>query len=157
MHRDYFRLRKPLERRLYEVVRKHLGKQKEFKLELQNLKNKAGSNSTDKEFKRLIRKIIKDNQDHSHIPDFTFELHGNMFVAYPRPEFTEIYSSRKIAEVSFAYLKPITHEKAKEAAPGWDVYYLEQEWRNWMKETPKHPDAAFIGFCRQWYKKRGRP
>lgn len=29
LHRDYFRLRKPLERRMYELARKHCGKQKE--------------------------------------------------------------------------------------------------------------------------------
>jgi len=44
MHRDYFRLRKPLERRLYEVVRKHLGKQKEFKLGLKRVQTSYQKN-----------------------------------------------------------------------------------------------------------------
>ena len=47
---------------------------------------------------------------------------------------------------------PETFEKAKRAAPGFDVYYLEQEWREWISkkgERPKAPDAAFIGFCRR--------
>jgi hypothetical protein len=49
-------------------------------------------------------------------------------------------------------LKLDTFEKAKAAAPGLDVYYLEQEWREWIDkkgERPKNPDAAFIGFCRR--------
>jgi len=49
-------------------------------------------------------------------------------------------------------LKTTTFEKAKQAAPGFDVYYLEQEWREWIAkkgERPEHPDAAFIGFCRR--------
>ncbi len=49
-------------------------------------------------------------------------------------------------------LKTSTFEKAKQAAPGFDVYYLEQEWREWIAkkgEQPKNPDAAFIGFCRR--------
>jgi len=55
---------------------------------------------------------------------------------------------------SFApvHLKLDTFEKAKAAAPGLDVYYLEQEWREWINkkgERPKNPDAAFIGFCRR--------
>jgi plasmid replication initiation protein len=59
LHRDYFRLRKPLERRMYELARKHCGKQ--------------------------------------------------------------------------------------------------DEWRDWMSEMPRDPDAAFIGFCRKWYERRGAP
>ncbi|MCP5127502.1 MAG: hypothetical protein H6973_18270 [Gammaproteobacteria bacterium] len=52
-----------------------------------------------------------------------------------------------------------TYEKAKKAAPGWDVYSLEQEWRVWIadKERPKNPDAAFIGFCKQRFQKKGKP
>ncbi len=32
LHRDYFRLRKPLERRVYEIARKHCGRQAEWKI-----------------------------------------------------------------------------------------------------------------------------
>lgn len=49
-------------------------------------------------------------------------------------------------------LKLDTFEKAKAAAPGLDIYYLEAEWREWIEkkgERPKNPDAAFIGFCRR--------
>ena len=48
-----------------------------------------------------------------------------------------------------------TYEKAKEHAPGWDVYFIEQEWRDWLTEPPRNPDAAFLGFCKKWCKKRG--
>lgn len=52
--------------------------------------------------------------------------------------------------VSPLALRPETFEKAKKAAPGFDVYALEQDWREWCskKEPPKNPDSAFIGFCR---------
>lgn len=49
-------------------------------------------------------------------------------------------------------LKTATYEKARQAAPGFDVYALEQEWREWIAkkgEQPKNPDSAFIGFCRR--------
>jgi len=49
-------------------------------------------------------------------------------------------------------LKTATYEKARQAAPGLDVYALEQDWREWINkkgEQPKNPDSAFIGFCRQ--------
>jgi plasmid replication initiation protein len=35
---DYFRLRKPIERRLYEIARKHCGAQKSWKIGLAKLK-----------------------------------------------------------------------------------------------------------------------
>ena len=51
------------------------------------------------------------------------------------------------------------YEKAKKAAPGWDVYALEREWREWSadKEPPQNSDAAFIAFCRKKFARMGRP
>ena len=48
------------------------------------------------------------------------------------------------------HLRTVTYEMAKQAAPGWDVYELERQWREWIakKGLPKKPDAAFIAFCR---------
>ncbi|NKB17272.1 MAG: replication initiation protein [Pseudanabaena sp. CRU_2_10] len=45
-----------------------------------------------------------------------------------------------------------TYEKAKHVAPGWDVYALESEFRDWLKQKGHQPDnieAAFIGFCKK--------
>lgn len=53
-------------------------------------------------------------------------------------------------------LKTETFEKAKQAARGFDIYYLEQEWREWIDkkgERPKNPDLAFVGFCKRKAKK----
>jgi hypothetical protein len=53
----------------------------------------------------------------------------------------------------------VTLERARELAPTWDVRVLVGEWRTYaarQKEPPKNPDAAFLGFCKSWYKKRGR-
>jgi len=46
--RDYFLLRKPIERRLYEITRKHCGKQKKWSISLENLQRKIGSVSSKK-------------------------------------------------------------------------------------------------------------
>jgi hypothetical protein len=47
------------------------------------------------------------------------------------------------------------------AAPGWDIYLLESEWRSWMRDggldAPKDADKVFTGFCRKWFEKHGRP
>lgn len=58
IHPDYFRLRKPLERRLYELARKHCGRQTEWIIGLELLREKAGSKSTLREFRRMVREII---------------------------------------------------------------------------------------------------
>ena len=55
LHRDYFRLRKPLERRIYELARKHCGTKTEWRIGLKRLQNKCGSSSSVREFKRLVQ------------------------------------------------------------------------------------------------------
>ena len=40
LNKDYFRLRKPIERRLYEIARKHCGRQKQWKIGLELLHKK---------------------------------------------------------------------------------------------------------------------
>jgi hypothetical protein len=56
-------------------------------------------------------------------------------------------------------LDPEAYNDAREAAPGWDVYHLEREWRQWLGANeiePKHPERHFVKFCRTWYDKRGK-
>jgi hypothetical protein len=49
------------------------------------------------------------------------------------------------------HLRTSTYERAKQNAPGLDVYELERQWREWIekKGPPQKPDAAFIAFCRK--------
>jgi plasmid replication initiation protein len=57
---DYFRLRMPLERRLYEIARKHCGNQLNWCIGLELLKEKTGSKSVLKQFKQSLKEIAKD-------------------------------------------------------------------------------------------------
>ena len=77
LHRDYFRLRKPLERRIYELGRKHCGKQDEWSISLELLKEKCGSASEDSEFRRLVGAICKEDAKHNHIPDYAISIEGD--------------------------------------------------------------------------------
>lgn len=61
IHPDYFRLRKPLARRIYELARKHCGHQAQWSIGLALLQEKAGSKSTLKEFRRAVRAIEADD------------------------------------------------------------------------------------------------
>ncbi|WP_074762761.1 replication initiator protein A [Paraburkholderia fungorum] len=58
LHKAYFSLRKPLERRLYELARKHCGHQPTAQIGLDLLRRKAGSKATLKEFRRMLREIV---------------------------------------------------------------------------------------------------
>lgn len=154
LHRDYFRLRKPLERRIYELARKHCGSQGTWKISLELLQKKCGSNSTPREFKRLVQNIVRQDANHGHMPDYSVRLEGEQVIFANRGTMLPKEEPRQPALI---FLKPETREKVRKAAPGWDVDYLEQEWRNWIKEPPRSPDSAFVGFCRKWFEKRGRP
>ena len=67
---DYFRLRKPIERRLYELARKHCGHQAKFLISLDLLQEKCGSKSSLKEFRRSLREIIQADT----LPDYQMIL-----------------------------------------------------------------------------------
>lgn len=155
--RDYFRLRRPLERRLYEMARKHCGTQKEWAIGLDLLQKKCGSGSTSFEFKRLITNIVDEDILHSHIPDYA--------VRFSADERQVVFTSRGTApvptqEVFEGHLDADAYDDARVAAPGWDVRYLEQEWRRWCgaeEIEPKNPGRHYVKFCQTWFEKRGRP
>ena len=151
LNRQYFFLRKPLERRLYEIARKHCGAQSAWKIRLNILRSKCGSGSTLKEFRRLIGKIIEDDREYNHMPDYTFELDGDMVHVWPKKEARQSSLPLSLSPLQLDY---DTHEYARRLAPGWDMYHLENEWREWVmakRITVKDPNKHFLAFC----KKRG--
>lgn len=152
LHRDYFRLRKPLERRIYEIGRKHTGRQKQWQISLPLLQKKCGSASTLKEFRRLVSRITEQDARHHHMPDYSVTLSEDMVTFTNRGSMEPLQ-----APVSVGQLKPETYEDARNEAPGWDIYLLESEWKSWMTEPPRNADAAFLGFCRKWFERRGHP
>lgn len=53
--------------------------------------------------------------------------------------------------ISEIRLSTLAYERAIAAAPGYDVYFLENEWREYIQKSgiiPNVPEAAFVGFCR---------
>lgn len=70
LSRDYFRIRKPLDKRIYEIVRKHCGLQASWRISLANLYEKSGSTASLKEFRRSIRQLAES----SDLPDYLVRL-----------------------------------------------------------------------------------
>lgn len=58
IHRNYFRLRKPLERRLYELARKHCGNQTAWTIGLELLREKCSAHSHIRAFRKYVQNII---------------------------------------------------------------------------------------------------
>lgn len=151
LNRQYFFLRKPLERRLYEIARKHCGAQPAWKIGLELLRDKCGSNSTVKEFRRLIGKIIEDDEQHDHMPDYAFTLRGDNVLVKPKKDSIQTALPLPLSSLR---LGSDTHTLARRFAPGWDMHHLEAEWRSWVIEkeiSVENPDKHFLSFC----KKRG--
>ncbi len=103
---DYFRLRKPLERRLYELARKCCGHNKRWQFRIETLHRRTGSTSTLKEFRRMIKSIINTNSEHQHIPDYTFQLENDLVIIRPRNGFTKIYSEGNPSPILGDYSSP---------------------------------------------------
>ncbi|MGP1946904.1 MAG: replication initiator protein A [Arsenophonus sp. NC-PG7-MAG3] len=58
---DYFRIRKAIDRRIYEIARKHCGNQGEFTIALEKLRLKTGSTALLKMFRHNIKQLAKAN------------------------------------------------------------------------------------------------
>lgn len=158
LSRDYFRLRKPLERRIYELARKHCGKQDEWMISLSLLKKKCGSTSEDYEFRRLVSMICAEDSEHGHMPDYAISLDGDNVRFQNR---NTVPSFSPSDHTLFPLLDPETYHDARTIAPTYDIYFLEKEWQKFWVDSGrpelKDADAAFIGFCKRRYEQKPNP
>ncbi len=63
---DHFRIRKAIDRRLYEIARKHFDHQREFTIAIEKLHLKTGSTVLLKMFRHNIERLAKTND----FPDY---------------------------------------------------------------------------------------
>jgi plasmid replication initiation protein len=143
---DYFRLRRPLERRLYEIARKHCGSQPRWQISLTNLQEKTGSNAPLKKFRLNLREIIKADVT----PFYRIELTPDDLVIFrPRSQQNQITSTITLPDWA--------EEKARQAArdKGWDYYALRSKWLTYAASeaakgnAPENPGAAFLAYCKK--------
>ena len=156
LHRDYFRLRKPMERRIYELARKHCGQQKEWSISIELLHKKSGSKCRLKKFRFVVKNIVK----HNHLPDYSIQYDAkNDKAVFSNQE--QWWKDKQNNPSTSPYLPPSAYEEAKKVAPHYDVYYLEQEFHNWRvksgKPEPNNIKASFIGFCKKTHERKPYP
>ncbi|MCC5972437.1 MAG: replication initiator protein A [Rubellimicrobium sp.] len=143
LSRDYFRLRKPLERRVYELARKHCGRQESWRISVELLHKKSGSASP----RRVFRKMLRDMIAADTLPDYLMsEEPGDIIRFAPRAGLLEPLPAPP--------LKPETLDEGRLILPGWDIHALVAEWEGvWQASgCPRlhAPDRAFLG----WLAKR---
>jgi plasmid replication initiation protein len=144
LSRDYFGLRKPLERRVYEIARKHCGRQGEWRIGLETLLKKTGSTSPRRVFRRMIRDIAAEDG----LPDYRLEVaDGDLVLVRPRPG-----AFGAVAAGEGPRLGPEVHDRVRSVAPGLDSHALEADWRRFWAASGRprltSPEAAFLAFAR---------
>lgn len=78
----YFSLGRPLERKIYQISRKHLGAKALWKIGIEKLLEKTGSRTSTKEFKRELNNVIKRDQ----IPNYRLKIERELVVFYTKDQ-----------------------------------------------------------------------
>jgi plasmid replication initiation protein len=177
--RNYFRLRRPLDRRIYELARKHCGQQNHWRVSLEVLQKKSGSNSPVKKFAFFIRHLTASN----HLPDYTMTLEEDRVVFWRRagqgaqanrqggPTTHSAADGAQAAVLEPAPLTPahkadrriLVSSRAMgqlcELAPGWDKYMLEHAYIAWAKDkdAARDEDTRFLSWVRSYTKGKPSP
>jgi hypothetical protein len=105
-------------------------------------------------FRHMLKHIAK----HDHLPDYrvTFHEETDQVVFHNRESWWENTPLPSDGETLLP-LPMQAYEDGREAAPGYDIYGLESEWREWWASSGKpkldNPAAAFVGFCRSRHKR----
>ncbi len=149
LHRDYFRLRKPLERRIYEIARKHCGQQRQWKISLSLLLKKTGSQTTKKDFKQKLIAIVASD----HLPDYSIRYDAETDnVTFINRDTMPLERNKPTTEVWNGHISTIAFEQLAGLRLDENKYALESDFREWVKAkgiTPKNADALFLDFCKK--------
>jgi hypothetical protein len=122
------------------------------KYRLNSCTRRRGASSYSREFKSMIRELVQND----HLPDYQVSLEDEMVIFRNRMNWQAPKS-----QVRYPVLDPEAYHDARIVAPSYDVYYLEQEWRDWWVESgmPElgFPGKAFVAFCKKRYQTRPNP
>jgi plasmid replication initiation protein len=84
LSRDYFRLRKPLDRRIYELARKHCGAQSKWRVNIKTLYEKSGSTDALRNFRGAVKALSESDE----LPDYciTYDSEADVVTFYTRAQ-----------------------------------------------------------------------
>ena len=165
INRDYFRLTMGLERRLYELARKHVGHQPEWFIGLARLSEKCGSTREVRKFKADLHKVIARDS----IPDYTAQLVDQADAPFKTRDGHPLVRFAPKSEVVIPpeppppasaptpqqppRLRMATIDEAQHRFPGYSIDYLERAWQDWTAgkgAVLRNPDKAFLAWCQTY-------
>ena len=166
--RDYFRLRSPLDRRIYEIARKHCGRQEKWRISAEKLQKRTGSKQERKHFLAHLRDMARTNE----LPDYALTLEDDQVVFWRRAGEGAAVSRpaspaapAAAAEASAPSPERRIHlsgraiERLRELAPGWDGNRLQELYVSWARtlEPALSEDARFLGWVKSYTKRKLGP
>ena len=159
LHPDYFRLRRALDRRLYEIARKHCGRQAEWAIGIEKLRIKCGSATPLRDFRYRLRKLSAGEGD---LLEYDMDLRrgrrGQGLVVFRRREGGYLERDptvRPAGEVRLA--GSVAAEARRRCGNDVDLAAAERDWQSWMAKKqirPVNPEAMFLAFLETWTESR---
>ncbi len=176
--RDYFRLRRPLDRRLYDLARKHCGAKDKWRIGIDKLQKKCGSKQERKSFVRHLRETIEAD----HLPDYALMLDDDQVVFLRRAgqgaqaqstatvavpsvsgrdagDVPEVTAAPSIAPQRQIMVSQKAIDRLYEIVPGWDKYMLEHTYIAWAadKDPALNEDARFLSWVASYTRGKQSP
>ena len=161
--REYFRIRRPIDRRIYEIARKHCGKQHSWKVSVALLQKKCGSRQAEKHFVAHLRELITSDT----LPDYSVALELGQVIFHRREgrSLELVKPPAPVPVVTASHAAPVKRgifisisaiDRLYELAPGWDKYMLEKLYCAWAadKEPAHSEDARFFGWVKSFTKSK---
>jgi plasmid replication initiation protein len=150
--RDYFRLRSALDRRLYEIARKHCGQQASWKIGLGPLHEKTAFASHARKLRAHLRELAMAD----YLPDYRITIEADDMVTFHRRSETQ-KTILATASITVDTLDTLVDNRALDLARaearwrGRDFYALKAQFVAFVAEKgrPKNLSGAFVGFVRK--------
>lgn len=160
LHPDYFRLSRPIERRVYEIARKAVGQGESWSFLMPTLHLKSGSKGSLREFRRQMKPIIEKD----FLPDYMviYDEDADRLTFVNRNTMPlDRQKADETAQMILSRLSPDIYHDARQIAVGWDIRYVSECFAAWWakidRPMPKSADALFLKFCKTWQSKKGMP
>ena len=154
---DYFRLRKPLHRRIYEIARKHCGRKGRWTIGLDKLYMKSGSRVDKQRFRRQMEELASINP----LPDYDMFVEDGLFVFGFRgealaSEVSPLESRQIILNTLGSDSIQYASKLFREAGVGQELTRATDDFIDYVseREHPKSVDGAYVAFMKKWLERR---
>ena len=155
INQDYFLLRKPLHRRIYEIARKHCNRKSHWAIGLDKLHLKSGSKMNKQRFRREMEALCEINV----LPDYEMEFDGSNFLfGYNGEKGVQDFTDSEIANDLKLQISSQAMMQAGRLCRdcGADLTKATDQFIDYVsdREPPKNVDGAYIAFIKKWLERR---